>query len=210
MPEKPPQHYRFPANAPHRQTHQSTVVGDWLVRYTFEEQNGSTIIAGVNITPNADPLHSTTPEPGTAPPGGLRARDVRRIPMGAPLVNAKTQDGRPDYPSTMPPARRPGSRGRDDDYYLAVAVRYVQAVERGSRQPTVDVTAQMGGFRRSHVRDLISEARRRGLLTAAPRGRAGGRLTRKAARLLEHTGEPAAAGKASRDDLNTKRSRARR
>ena len=77
--------------------------------------------------------------------------------MGAPVVNAKTQDSRPGYPSEMPPARRPGSKGRDDDYYLAVAVRYAQAVEQGSRQPIADVTAQMDGFRRSHVRDLVAE-----------------------------------------------------
>lgn len=191
MPKKPPQSYQFTPATPGRQAHPSAVVGDWLVRYTLEERDGATIIAGINITPNADPFHSTIPEPGTAPPGGLQARDLRHIPMGVPTINAKTQDDRPGYPNTMPPARRPGSLGRDDAYYLDVAIRYVQAIEHGSRQPIADVAEQMGGFRRGHVRDLVAEARKRGLLTSAPKGLAGGKLTAKALRLLERTAEPA-------------------
>jgi hypothetical protein len=90
-----------------------------------------------------------------------------------------------------PPARRPGSSGRPDRFYLDIAVRYLEAVS--GRHPVEDVAAQLGMERR-YIRDLLHEARRRGLLTKPPRGRAGGRLTGKAEKLLdrERAASPAA------------------
>jgi hypothetical protein len=71
---------------------------------------------------------------------------------------------------------RPGRAGHPDKVYALVALRYVRALERGSARPVADVAKAMG-LSRSRVRDLLHEARRRGLLTRPPRGRAGGEMT---------------------------------
>ena len=59
--------------------------------------------------------------------------------------------------------------------YAQVAASYVDAL--GSRSPIADVAEQLHRST-SRVRDLVSEARRRGLLSESPgRGRPGGELT---------------------------------
>jgi hypothetical protein len=84
--------------------------------------------------------------------------------------------------------RRPGRRGRPEVEYAEWARRYVEALERNKRQPTAQLLADdaEAGIHRTdgEVRWYLSEARRRGLLTKAPPGKAGGSLTAKARRLL--------------------------
>lgn len=53
----------------------------------------------------------------------------------------------------------------------------------GSTRPVADLAAGMA-LSRERVRDLLHEARRRGFLTSAPRGRPGGSVTEKARALL--------------------------
>lgn len=79
--------------------------------------------------------------------------------------------------------RRPGRAGRPDSFYAQVASTYVRAQEAGSSRPTKDA-AEALGLKQSYVRDVLHDARERGLLTKTLPGRAGGRLTAKARRLL--------------------------
>jgi hypothetical protein len=77
--------------------------------------------------------------------------------------------------------KRPGRVGRDDVEYARVAAAYVAAL--GSRAPVRRVAEKLGLLPET-VRDLLHEARRRGLLTKLGRGKAGGTLTEKALNLL--------------------------
>jgi transposase-like protein len=77
---------------------------------------------------------------------------------------------------------RPGRRGRPDVFYAELAKQYVDLLAEGST-PTKDLAERLG-YSASSIRDLIHQARRRGLLTRASKGLAGGELTENARRLL--------------------------
>lgn len=79
--------------------------------------------------------------------------------------------------------RRPGRRGRDDATYAVWAARYVKTCAAGSRRPIADLAKEHGETTRS-VRDRVQRARERGLLEGGIQGRPGGRLTKKAERIL--------------------------
>src|SRR5439155_13499632 len=88
-----------------------------------------------------------------------------------------------------PPRQGVRRRGRPplSDLLLAQTARaYVEAVGRRSARPVVEAAVHLGLGREGapHVRDRISRARRRRLLTEAEPGRAGGVLTGKALALL--------------------------
>lgn len=99
--------------------------------------------------------------------------------------------------------RRPGRRGHSDRYYATAAAAYIACL--GTRSPAVEAAKALskawkwdaapgrlnqvkGGSVDErdvrYVHGLISEARRRGLLTRPPRGRAGGELTEKGRQAL--------------------------
>jgi hypothetical protein len=86
-------------------------------------------------------------------------------------------------PSEFNEVRHPGRRGRDDSFYAQVAARYVHHLTSTDQAPTAALADEMT-VSVSSVRGLLYEARRRGLLTDAPPGRAGGQLTDKARGLL--------------------------
>jgi hypothetical protein len=120
---------------------------------------------------------------------GVTARLLRQLPIGAFVkeVLGLLQ------PERMPPGwrkaltekpRRPGRVGHDDAYYLPWAVEYDKRSR--SKSPIADIAAAHGR-KPEQVRDLIFRARRRGLLTDTEPGRAEGKLTAKARRLLEET-----------------------
>lgn len=79
-------------------------------------------------------------------------------------------------------SRRPGRAGRPDLFYAEWAARYVTAMRETG--PPLPRLAEEHGFNTSTIRGFLNEARRRGLLTQAPLGRAGGELTEKARELL--------------------------
>ncbi len=78
--------------------------------------------------------------------------------------------------------RRPGKTGRPDAFYARIALRYLELVRVGS-SPT-KALAEERHISQSSARDLVHEARSRGLLTSTGRGQAGGQLTKKARDLL--------------------------
>jgi hypothetical protein len=92
--------------------------------------------------------------------------------------------------------RRPGRAGRSDSFYLAWAVGYVERLGAGSRRPVKDLAEHPPKIIRGYisdgnltseatVRDIIHQARERGLLTRSPAGRPGGELTPKAKQILK-------------------------
>jgi hypothetical protein len=78
---------------------------------------------------------------------------------------------------------KPGRRGRPQQFYAGVAEVYAQAWDRGSRHPTADAAKRLR-VSPERARDLVREARQRGLLSPALPGRPGGELTDRARRLL--------------------------
>lgn len=78
---------------------------------------------------------------------------------------------------------RPGRRGRTDLEYAHLADAYARLVADGDRAPVRTLAVDLS-VAESTVRNQVSEARARGLLTSSRPGRAGGRLTARARRLL--------------------------
>ena len=78
---------------------------------------------------------------------------------------------------------RPGSAGRGDTHYAAVAASYVALLDAGDPRPVAALADQLH-LSVTTVRNLLYKARERGLLTSAGRGRAGGQLTDKAKEML--------------------------
>ncbi|GAA4361974.1 hypothetical protein [Angustibacter luteus] len=79
-------------------------------------------------------------------------------------------------------ARRTGAK-RSGLAYAALAARYADLVARGDRKPAETLGAELD-MSPVTVSQRIREARQSGLLTPAVPGRASGRLTREAVRLL--------------------------
>lgn len=77
---------------------------------------------------------------------------------------------------------RPGPRGRGDRFYSRLAAKYLELVET-SPTPTRDL-GRAYKVSHSRARDLLHEARSRGLLTKTKQGQRGGQLTAKAHNLL--------------------------
>lgn len=82
----------------------------------------------------------------------------------------------------------PGKRGRGDDFYARLASDYVSLLGT-QRDPVVALAERMGQqagreVRPQTVRNQLTQARKRGLLTTVGRGRAGGELTERARQLL--------------------------
>lgn len=185
----------------------------WDSYVRLEAVEGQPVIAELRVLPTlmdrpgtewlAPTLKSGdwTPDP---PAGGLTSRALRGVHLGRALELAYEALGEffereRNLPRDLPTEfaadavavpRRPGSKGRDDQFYAVVASMYVDALERGSRKPVVDAAAALSKARRgtyepTYVRDLLHVARQRGLLTRPPKGRAGGQLTDKARQVLD-------------------------
>jgi hypothetical protein len=80
---------------------------------------------------------------------------------------------------------RPGRRGRPDLFYAEWAWRYVRALTNGPK-PVASLVDDL--YTAEAIRAYIHEARRRELLTASPRGKAGGELTEKGSATLRAAG----------------------
>jgi len=116
--------------------------------------------------------------------GQLHARALRQVRPGAALAagragmkNLQVEAawlGVPPLTESTPRLRR----------LAALAAYYVEALNRGSRSPIVDVANKVDRDPKQ-VRDDLHAARREELLTPTGRGTAGGELTTKAKALLK-------------------------
>lgn len=132
-------------------------------------------------------IHPTKPD---QPPGPLDVRVLRNVKV----TDAKEQLRRdlrlPEAEELFGVsfdvddlARRPGSAGRDDYQYAALAADYVSRLGRVSAP--VQAVADARNMSRSRVQNVLNEARNRGLLTRPGGRRAGGDLTAKARKVLD-------------------------
>ncbi|WP_332666560.1 hypothetical protein [Aeromicrobium sp.] len=119
---------------------------------------------------------------------GISGNDVRELPLGALLSEAKRLATK-DSLASPPPAPRlrltelleqsGGRFGSGDDVLAALAFEYVSLVESGVRTPSKALAERFGGSAGTWT-NRVAEARKRGFLTPVDRGEAGGALTPKA------------------------------
>lgn len=119
---------------------------------------------------------------------GISGNDVRELPLGALLSEAKRLATK-DSLSSPPPAPRlklaevlehnGGTFGSGDDALAALAFEYVSLVESGVRTPSKSLAERFGGTAGTWT-NRVAESRKRGFLTPVDRGEAGGALTPKA------------------------------
>ncbi|HEY3067858.1 MAG TPA: hypothetical protein VGL09_18870 [Methylomirabilota bacterium] len=183
--------------------------GEWVAAYRVLSQNGTPVIGEVRLFPNERNRQNSGVWSGvllgpkaTVPAGGVTHRLLRELrvghhlsEMGGILANIRRQGFEDDVlaghglAQAAPPAasgRRRGRKPFPDRFYAEVARDYVDAIERGSKRPTVEAARRLPLARRQRVRDILHEARQRELLTDPPRGRRqGGDLTPRARALLE-------------------------
>jgi hypothetical protein len=182
--------------------------GEWAAAYRVLSQGGTPVIGEVRLFPN-EPNRPHAGEwsgdllgpKATAPAGGITHRLLRELrvghhlaEMGKILADVRKQGGAEvmlaDHGLTSPdpqsaPGRRRGRKPFPDFFYAEVARDYVDAIERGSSNPTLDAAQRLPRARRRRVRDILHEARNRDLLTKAlPGRRHGGDLTDKARAVL--------------------------
>ena len=145
----------------------------------------------------ANHLRPQYPVRPAAPDPGVTTRMLRRIPLDelrlaawkhvrktiavGPGAWSRTNVYFRGWARDVETVPRPGRAGRADLAYAQAASAYVKALV--GKTPTKTLAADMA-LSESQVRNVLHEARRRDLLTAAPRGRAGGELTEKARRVL--------------------------
>ena len=151
---------------------------------------GWQVVAEVATTDAGLQIDRLTIEPwGDVPPGGITTRMLRQIRTGAIFASHRTAARvigilHPDAPD-LSVSERVGRRGRDDRFYARWAADYADAFSRSSH-PVAEMAARHS-LSPSQVRNLVYACRRRGMLTSAPSGRAGGELTARAIELLrEH------------------------
>lgn len=175
-------------------------MGEWIAAFRLVPKDGRPVVAEVRVFPNEDrkrALGEWSHDEENVPLGGLTTTALRGVHVqpgleafpdvmhswqrdhGLGTVNALLRER--GYVAPKP--KHPGRKGRTDTYYAEWARRYVRECAR-SRTPIKNLAVRHHLAPQS-VTDLISEARRRVLLTAAPPGRAGGTLTEKAQELLK-------------------------
>ena len=182
---------------------------EWEVLFRISSRDGYAIVSELRVIPAGKGLRYGYEPTVPLPSGGVPGRLLRRISFQAALDEwregftvedwrrdddphrltvetlARQGVGRGDFQ----PLPSPGRRGHPDLYYARIAQLYVSAIAAGSRSPIRDVSQQLPEWQpEAYVRDAIYKARNeRGLLTPAPKGRAGGQLTSKAVQLLSES-----------------------
>jgi len=171
----------------------------WYVSAVFLEEGGQLVMAELKVFPGpgpgADGRRGARRKPGEwsgrqdalreVPDGGVSARLLRCIRLTdlQQLVMSELATSSEGQPSGSARVGRPGSAGRPDRQYAEWAFRYAKKLAEGSRSPIKDLAAEHGRSA-GQVRDLIHDARVRGLLSKERQGRAAGSLTPKAIQLL--------------------------
>ena len=196
-------------------------IGDkWVAAYRLVSQEGQPVISEFRLFPSEPEKRVRDHDVGRwsgaftgakaqAPRGGITARLLRQVRIGEhakfageflaylqkqygrTLFESGNVLGRRGFTPPVAPARSPrGRKGRPDLFYAQIAAVYAKALKSGSRHPVEDVATAFR-LRTAHARDMIHQARRRGLLTPSTRqGRREGQLTSRARALLGMSSEP--------------------
>ena len=184
----------------------------WAYAMQIQIERGRCVVAELRVFPEAELrdsdrmkyLESGRVTDRAIPPGGLTARQLRRISFQEPLAPfGRLMNAAKAIAHEYKVKFAPGS-----DYDLARIVEiYVDVLRRGSRRSNQEC-AKRTGLSPSRVRDAIHKARARGLLTPAPRqGVAGGELTQTAIDVLKDAGLKAMAASDARHPIMRKSGR---
>ena len=184
---------------------------DWVVAVRILPQDGQPVVGELRVFPSEPgrPVYGgrwsaeVLGDKAKVPRGGLTARLLREVRIGESLrfFTSGFRDrhkswleligiwpqGRRGY--TLPSTRnvsRLGRRGKPDIFYANIAKDYVKRVIAGSRSPVKEM-AKARRFPPENMRDMVHEARRRGLLTSGKQGKLGGGLTDEVRAILAPT-----------------------
>jgi hypothetical protein len=184
----------------------------WLAAVRLAMQDGRVVVSEVRVFPrerepgagvaglwSAEVLGPVA----VVPRGGLTSRLLRKVPLGevpahvvsvlsawdkvrGPLKALASDTVREGFPGVVlnPRPRPERASGRPDVFYAQLAAAYVRAVTRGSRHPVAELAARRGGVDPAKVRDMLHEARERGLLSEGTQGKAEGHLLPRAKQIL--------------------------
>ena len=179
--------------------------GGWYVSAVFLRDRDELVMAELKVFPGpegAETRRAQRRRPGewsgrpealdALPDGGVSARLLRCIRLTDlhQLVADSLAQGAelsPRVSALTAQIGRPGGAVRSDRYYAEWAFAYAKKLAEGSRSPIKDLAAEHDKTQ-GQVRDLIHDARVRGLLTKERQGRAAGSLTSKAIQLLREEG----------------------
>lgn len=194
---------------PVRETWVEVAVGDeWTVAYRLVPQEGRPVVAEVRVYPRerGSDAGRWSHDAAAVPLGGLPSSVARSSIVTQDVLNAyprivrqmQKQHGAEAIERAFltrhgfsrkakEPPKHPGRAGRPDLFYAQLAREYVELL--GGPVPVNKALAKQRSYSETYTRSLVHEARRRGLLTLSPPGRAGGTLTEKARDLLRDADE---------------------
>ncbi|MGD0313173.1 MAG: hypothetical protein ABSC90_12005 [Acidimicrobiales bacterium] len=155
--------------------------GDWIVTARYTVDSEGVRLNGLDISPGH--LYPTPPPLSTSVVRMIRLSVLERRAKDWLAIRREVGLAIETDESEFLQNRRPGKVGRSDAFYARIAYRYLELVRAGS-SPTKALAAERH-ISQSSARDLVHEARVRGLMTSMGRGQAGGQLTAKARKLLE-------------------------
>ena len=178
---------------------------DWTAAARLAVQDGRVIVSELRVFPRDRELGAGVAglwrgevlgPRATVPVGGLKSELLRRVRLPKYAARAEevveawrraggmpedsARDSLPGLEASTPGRRRPR---RPDRFYAELAAEYVRTLEQGSRRPVEDVRKRRR-LSAAQVRDMIHEARGRGLLSPGQQGAPGGYLLPKAEQLL--------------------------
>jgi hypothetical protein len=175
----------------------------WTLHAWVVVRRGRPVVGELRIFPagmNPPALGDAwTGEARDVPPHGLESRLLHRVPVGSygyrvvDTIRRTTHPLLRDFRQWMLPgsqalASRPRPRrnvGRDDRFYSELAAAYVARLAEGSPSPVKDIAAARPGETTAHIRDMLHEARVRGLLSKGQAGKRDGLLLPRAIALLQ-------------------------
>ena len=179
-----------------RATFEIEKLKEWRVQIIVEHKSGSTHVSGLTVIPR---------DPDNPPSGGFSTTELRKIPISSLLSHARRHITKElkVFKNMASPAlvneiekaarsiittKRPGSAGRDNFAYVALVVEYQNALDAGSKKP-IDVLAEKYNLAHTTVRNMLQEARMRGLAESKGLGRLGWKLTEKGNQILNRKGK---------------------
>ena len=170
---------------------------DWRFTLRLDDLNGELVTTELRITAKSVEtfLDSKTTSStlgfesdGVLPDAGLSTTLFRKVALDRLVKRGLAGIGSEwaelpwnDWLSTD--RSRVGRGGRSDRFYAEWAASYVRFITRGEPNPVIRL-AEKECLSVSQVRTILGEARKRNLLSEAPRGRAGGYLTSLAESIL--------------------------
>ncbi len=191
--------------------------GRWIAAARLAAQGGHLVVSEVRLFPRDDRFalrppgewHSGLSWAPVIPAAGVTHKLLRRVPIGAfapfatsyasralesgepavPIFRLLLEASLPGVGRAWPPRPRPRRNiGHPDEFYAELAREYVAACQ-ASRRPLRDI-ARRRSLEPERVRDLLHEARERGLLSPGTPGRRGGHLLPRAVALLTRPSTP--------------------